>query len=187
MLDVDASYTFTNSHYISTTTGDPIGAQLGAVPKHLGTMGVTWQATPKWHAFVGARHTDAMFLDVNHTIQQPSFTLFNASTSYQFAKQLEAVRFGDEPDGREVLRQFDDERCRSDVGDAALVHDGCASAVLIVRMHLPQRRKDAEGRTEKITEGFVDPSVGFCRVFSAVFALCASAVDLDLEYDPGDE
>lgn len=90
VLDVDASYTFTNSHYVSTTTGDPVGAQLGAVPKHLGTMGVTWQATPKWHAFVGARHTDAMFLDVNHTIQQPSFTLFNASTSYQFAKQLEA-------------------------------------------------------------------------------------------------
>ena len=50
---------------------------------------MTWQATPKWHAFVGARHNDAMFLDVNHTIHQPSFTLYNASTSYQFAKQLE--------------------------------------------------------------------------------------------------
>jgi outer membrane receptor for ferrienterochelin and colicin len=88
-LDVDAGYTFTNSHYISTTTGDPVGAQLGAVPKHLGTLGVTWQATPKWHAYVGARHTDALFLDVNHTIEQPSFTLYNASTSYQLAKQLE--------------------------------------------------------------------------------------------------
>ena len=88
-VDVDGGYTYTTSHYISTTTGDPVAAQLGAVPKHLGTLGVTWQATPKWHAFVGARHNDAMFLDVNHTIEQPQFTLYNASTSYQVAKQLE--------------------------------------------------------------------------------------------------
>ena len=88
-VDVDAGYTFTKSHYTSPTTGDPIGAQLGAVPKHLGTLGVTWQAPPKWHTFIGARHTDAMFLDVNHTIEQPQFTLYNASTAYQFAKQLE--------------------------------------------------------------------------------------------------
>lgn len=88
-LDVDGGYTYTDSRYTSTTTGDPVGAQLGAIPKHLATLGVTWQATPKWHAFVGARHNDAMFLDVNHTIAQPQFTLFNASTSYQVAKQLE--------------------------------------------------------------------------------------------------
>jgi outer membrane receptor protein involved in Fe transport len=30
-----------------------------------------------------------MFLDVNHTIEQSPFTLYNASTSYQFVKQLE--------------------------------------------------------------------------------------------------
>ena len=88
-VDVDGGYTYTDSHYVSTTTGDPVAAQLGAIPKHLGTLGVTWQATPKWHAFVGERHNDAMFLDVNHTIEQPQFTLYNASTSYQVAKQLE--------------------------------------------------------------------------------------------------
>ena len=88
-IDVNAGYTYTNSHYTSNTTDDPIGAQLGAIPKHLGTLGVSWQATPKWRAYVGARHTDAMFLDVNHTISQPQFTLYNASTSYQVAKQLE--------------------------------------------------------------------------------------------------
>jgi len=88
-VDVDAGYTYTASHYTSTTTGDPIDAQLGAIPKHLGTLGVTWQTTPKWHNYVSARHNDAMHLDVNHTIAQPQFTLYNASTSYQIAKQLE--------------------------------------------------------------------------------------------------
>jgi iron complex outermembrane receptor protein len=88
-VSVDAGYTYTDSRYTATTTGDPIDAQLGAIPKHLGTLGVSWQATPKWRAYAGARHSDAMFLDVNHTIEQPPFTLYNASTSYQIAKQLE--------------------------------------------------------------------------------------------------
>jgi iron complex outermembrane receptor protein len=88
-LGLDAGYTYTRSHYTSTTTADPVGAQLGAIPKHLGTLGVTWQATPAWHLYAGARHSDAMYLDVNHTIEQPPFTLFNASTSYRFSRQFE--------------------------------------------------------------------------------------------------
>jgi iron complex outermembrane receptor protein len=88
-VGLDAGYTYTNSHYTSTTTGDPVKVQLGAIPKHVGTLGVTWQTTPKWRNYVGARHNDAMYLDVNRTIAQPQFTLFNASTSYQVAKQVE--------------------------------------------------------------------------------------------------
>jgi iron complex outermembrane receptor protein len=88
-VGVDAGYTYTNSHYTSTTTGDPVNVQLGAIPKHVGTLGVTWQTTPKWRNYVGARHNDAMYLDVNRTLAQPQFTLFNASTSYQVAKQVE--------------------------------------------------------------------------------------------------
>lgn len=88
-VDVDAGYTYTDSHYTSTTTGDPTGAQLGAIPKNLETLGLSWQATRKWRNYVSARHNDAMFLDVNRTIYQPAFTVVNLSTSYQVAKQFE--------------------------------------------------------------------------------------------------
>ena len=88
-LSIDGGYTYTDSHYSSATTGDPIDAQLGAVPKHLETLGTTWRLTSKWNAFVGARHNDAMFLDVNHTIYQPAFTLVNASTSYRATERVE--------------------------------------------------------------------------------------------------
>lgn len=88
-LSVDAGYTYTDSHYSSATTGDPVNAQLGAVPTHLETIGTTWRLTSRWNAFVGARHNDAMFLDVNHTIYQPAFTLVNASTSYRATARVE--------------------------------------------------------------------------------------------------
>ena len=88
-LSIDGGYTYTDSHYSSASTGDPIDAQLGAVPKHLETLGTTWRLTSKWNAFVGARHNDAMFLDVNHTIYQPAFTLVNASTSYRATERVE--------------------------------------------------------------------------------------------------
>jgi iron complex outermembrane receptor protein len=88
-LSIDGGYTYTDSHYSSATTGDPINAQLGAVPKHVETLGTTWRLTSKWSAYVGARHNDAMFLDVNHTIHQPAFTLVNASTSYRATERVE--------------------------------------------------------------------------------------------------
>ena len=88
-LSIDGGYTYTDSHYSSATTGDPINAQLGAVPKHLETLGTTWRLTSKWNAYVGARHNDAMFLDVNHTIHQPAFTIVNASTSYRATERVE--------------------------------------------------------------------------------------------------
>jgi outer membrane receptor protein involved in Fe transport len=88
-VGVDASYTYTDSHYTSTTTGDPVGAQLGAVPKQAATLGLTWQATHRWNAFAGARYNGDMFLDVNHTIHQPAFTLLDASTSYRVNDRLE--------------------------------------------------------------------------------------------------
>ncbi|HEY7233690.1 MAG TPA: TonB-dependent receptor [Gemmatimonadaceae bacterium] len=86
---LDAGYTYTDSHYTSTTTGDPTGAQLGAIPKHLGTAGLTWQILPRWDTRVGVRHNDAMFLDVNHTISQPVFTLYNASTTVRLLDRVE--------------------------------------------------------------------------------------------------
>ena len=86
---VDLGYTYTDSHYTSATTGDPINAQLGAIPKHFGTAGVTWRILPRWDAYVGTRHNDAMFLDVNHTIPQSSYTLYNASTSVRVHDRFE--------------------------------------------------------------------------------------------------
>lgn len=88
-VSVDAAYTYTNSHYTSTTTGDPTGVQLGAVPTHLVTLGTNWQATSRWSAYAGVRYTAAMYLDVNRTIRQPAFTLLDLSASYRVTQQLQ--------------------------------------------------------------------------------------------------
>lgn len=89
-----AAYTYTDSHYTSTTTGDPTGKQLGAIPKNLATLGMSWQLTRKWGLYASGRYNDSMFLDVNGTIPQKSFILVNASTSYQIARQLELYLAG---------------------------------------------------------------------------------------------
>ncbi|HXT19038.1 MAG TPA: TonB-dependent receptor [Gemmatimonadaceae bacterium] len=88
-VSVDGSYTYTDSHYSSTTTGDPTNAQLGAVPANTATLGASWQPTRRWTAFAGARFNGDMFLDVNHTIHQAAFTLFDASTSYRANDRFE--------------------------------------------------------------------------------------------------
>jgi outer membrane receptor for ferrienterochelin and colicin len=88
-VSADAGYTLTDSHYTFTSTGDPLSAQLGAVPKHLVTAGVTWQPSRTWNLYAGARHNGAMFLDVNHTLHQAAFTLFNASASFRVNDRFE--------------------------------------------------------------------------------------------------
>jgi iron complex outermembrane receptor protein len=88
-LTVNAAYTYTDSHYSATTTGDPTGVQLGAIPTDLATLGLTWQVTPRWNSYASLRYNGPMFLDVNKTIPQTAFTLVNLSTSYQVSKQLE--------------------------------------------------------------------------------------------------
>lgn len=88
-LVVDGAYTYTDSHYTATTTGDPINAQLGAIPEHLATLGVTWDITSRWKTYVGVRYTSSMYLDVNHTIRQPAFGLLDISTSFRIASELD--------------------------------------------------------------------------------------------------
>jgi iron complex outermembrane receptor protein len=88
-VTLDGAYTYTDAHYTATSTSDPVNVQLGAVPKHVSSAGVTWQITPRWNSYGFVRHTDAMFLDVNRTIYQPAFTIVNATTSYRVSKQLE--------------------------------------------------------------------------------------------------
>jgi outer membrane receptor protein involved in Fe transport len=87
-LTVDGAYTYTDSHYTSTTTGDPTDVQLGAIPRHLATLGMTWDVTSRWSTYAGLRYNGSMYLDVNQTIQQRAFGLVNFSTSYQVARQL---------------------------------------------------------------------------------------------------
>jgi outer membrane receptor protein involved in Fe transport len=93
-LSVNGSYTNTDSHYTSTTTGDPTHAQLGAIPRSLETFGLTWEPSSRWKVFGSLRHSGRMFLDVNHTIEQRAFTLAGASTSYRVSNALELYASG---------------------------------------------------------------------------------------------
>lgn len=93
-LTVDGSYSFTDSHYTSSTTGDPMGAQLGAIPKHVATLGTAWRPTSRWSAYAGGRWSDAMYLDVSHTIAQPAYLVLDASTSYRLSDRFEVYAAG---------------------------------------------------------------------------------------------
>jgi iron complex outermembrane receptor protein len=83
-VGVDAGYTYTDSHYTSSTTGDPIDVQLGAIPTSFATLAANWQVTPSWNASADAHYNSSMYLDVNQTIPQSAFTVFGANVSYQF-------------------------------------------------------------------------------------------------------
>jgi len=93
-LGLNVSYANTDSHYTSTTTGDPVKSQLGAIPRSLETFGVTWSPVSKWNTYASLRHNGKMFLDVNHTIEQKAFTLVNFSTSYHVSDRLEIYGAG---------------------------------------------------------------------------------------------
>ncbi len=55
---------------------------------------MTWNVTSRWSTYAGLRHSGSMYLDVNHTIPQPAFTLINFSTSYQLGRQLNVYAAG---------------------------------------------------------------------------------------------
>jgi iron complex outermembrane receptor protein len=99
VLGLNGAYTNTDSHYTKTTTGDPVKAQLGAIPRILETFGVTWSPIPRWTTYTSVRHNGRMFLDVSHTIEQKAFTLVSFSTSFRALERLEiygaATNLGD--------------------------------------------------------------------------------------------
>lgn len=88
-VGVDGGYAYTDSHYTSSSTGDPIGVQLGAIPKNVATLGVNVQATSRWNLRASARYSGDMYLDVHQTIHQPAFTVLDAGTSYDFNDRVE--------------------------------------------------------------------------------------------------
>ena len=88
-VTLDAAYMYTRSYYTASSVGDPLGAQLGAVPENLVTAGVGFAPVPQWTNYIGVRWNGSMFLDVNHTIPQPEFSVVNLSTSYRIDGNLE--------------------------------------------------------------------------------------------------
>ena len=89
-VSLNAAYVYTRSYYTESSVGDPIGAQLGAVPKKVATLGVAWQTTAQWRNDAELRYTSRMYLDVAHTIPQEQFTVVNLSTTWRFSPDFEA-------------------------------------------------------------------------------------------------
>jgi iron complex outermembrane receptor protein len=88
-VSLHASYTYTDSHYTSTTTGDPTGVQLGAIAKNVATADATWQATTHWSANAGARFNGKMYLDIHRTLPQNAFTTVQLGTAYRLNTGME--------------------------------------------------------------------------------------------------
>jgi iron complex outermembrane receptor protein len=86
---LDASYTRTDTTYTRTSTGDPTAVQLGAVPPHVGTLGIGWNPDPRWKAYAQLRYTSGMYLDVNRTLPQPAFAVVNVSASHALQRDLD--------------------------------------------------------------------------------------------------
>jgi outer membrane receptor protein involved in Fe transport len=99
-LTLDGTYTYTDSHYEQTTTGDPIKVQLGGIPRDVITLGLDFEPTQRWNVYASVRNTGSMYLDVNRTIPQKHFALFSLSTSFRVNEMFQlygsAVNLGDE-------------------------------------------------------------------------------------------
>jgi outer membrane cobalamin receptor len=87
-LSFDGAFTYTDSHYTFTTTGDPTGVQLGAIPKDVATLAATWRITPRWTGVVSGYYNGGMYLDVDQQVPQRAFALLDVSTAYQLTRQL---------------------------------------------------------------------------------------------------
>jgi iron complex outermembrane receptor protein len=88
-LKLNGSYTHTRSYYTRSSVGDPIGAQLGAVPPNVYTAGVAWQPGDVWRLYAEVRYSSSMYLDVGHTIPQPGFSVVNATSTWGVTPDLD--------------------------------------------------------------------------------------------------
>jgi iron complex outermembrane receptor protein len=88
-LFLDASYTFSDTRYTRTSTGDPTGVQLGAIPAHVGTLGAGWNPDSRWKTHAQLRYTSGMYLDVNRTLPQPAIATVNLSIAYGLQRDLD--------------------------------------------------------------------------------------------------
>ncbi len=86
---IDASYTHTDTTYTRTTTGDPTAVQLGAVPPHVGTLGIGWNPDSRWKTHAQVRYSSGMYLDVNRTLPQPGFAVTSLSAAYALQHDLD--------------------------------------------------------------------------------------------------
>jgi iron complex outermembrane receptor protein len=98
-LTLAGAITRTDSRYTSVRTTDPVGVQLGGVPRTVGTFSADWQPTRDWSLSGSVRATSGMYLDVTQTIPESRTGLVNLSTSYRLRPGFEwyatAVNIGD--------------------------------------------------------------------------------------------
>ncbi len=91
---VDLGYAYTDSHYTSTTTSDPINVQLGAIPKHVATADLSWAPAARLLLRGTLRYSSSMYLDINQTIPQDAFALLGVNASYQVTPQVQLYAAG---------------------------------------------------------------------------------------------
>jgi len=88
-VSVRASYAYTESRYTASTTGDPIGLQLGAIPENVADLGLTLHPTVRATVTGTVHYTGAMWLDVGHTIRQRAVGIVGLNASYWMTGQLQ--------------------------------------------------------------------------------------------------
>ena len=82
------NHTISKSHLTSVGTGqtDPLGQQIGGVPTHITTGGVSMQFTEKWNTYVGVRNVGKSYIDTAHKYAVDGFTTVDLSSQYRLNK-----------------------------------------------------------------------------------------------------
>jgi iron complex outermembrane receptor protein len=88
-LALTASAVRTDSRYVAVRTTDPVGVQLGAVPRTVGTLAADWQVTPAWTLNASVRAASAMYLDVTQAIPEARQGVVNLATSWRATRRAE--------------------------------------------------------------------------------------------------
>lgn len=93
-LTLNASYTHTNTYLTrhGSIVTDPVGVQLAAVPKNVGTLGATWKPTDKLRTYAELRYIGRMLIDTTSPggpYGQGVNTVYNASATYALDKTMD--------------------------------------------------------------------------------------------------
>ena len=96
-LTVDGGFTatravLTSSKYTTVSNGvapDPVGQQLGQVPKWTANLGATWTVTPKARLTLNVKSFPSYWNNTSHTQLNSSATLVDLGASYRISKGFE--------------------------------------------------------------------------------------------------
>lgn len=86
---LNGNFVFTDAVLTKSTTTDPVGWQLGKVPKRTGFVGATWEITSQWRFYGEVRGVSEQWDDTAHVNHLGGYATANANLTYKVSKETE--------------------------------------------------------------------------------------------------